>query len=109
MVKGGASREDLKFEIVGYRLDDFVLVGMPGEPFVEIGLGTKERCKAKHTLFAGYCNGVLAYWPTAETVAQGGMSVSAAVRTYKIPAPPTAETVPIIVAAFGELLEDLGC
>lgn len=109
MVKGGASREDLKFEIVGYRLDDFVLVGMPGEPFVEIGLGTKERCKAKHTLFAGYCNGVLAYWPTAETVAQGGMSVSAAVRTYKIPAAPTAETVPIIVAAFGELLEDLGC
>ena len=108
-VKGGAARESLKFEIVGFRLDDFVLLGMPGEPFVEIGLGAKERSRAQHTMFAGYCNGVLAYWPTAETVAQGGMSVSAAVRSYKIPAPPTAETVPIIVAAFGELLEELGC
>ena len=108
-VKGGAARESLKFEIVGFRLDDFVLLGMPGEPFVEIGLDAKERSRAQHTLFAGYCNGVLAYWPTAETVAQGGMSVSAAVRSYKIPAPPTAETVPIIVAAFGELLEELGC
>ena len=108
-VKSGTTREDLKFEIAGFRLDDFVLVGMPGEPFVEIGLGAKECSKAKHTLFAGYCNGVLAYWPTAETVAQGGMSVSAAVRTYKIPAPPTAETVPIIVAAFAELLEELDC
>ena len=34
---------------------------MPGEPFVEIGLGTKERSRAAHTLFAGYCNGVVTY------------------------------------------------
>lgn len=49
-VKGGAARESLKFEIVGFRLDDFVLVGMPGEPFVEIGLGAKERSRAQHTI-----------------------------------------------------------
>jgi hypothetical protein len=58
-------------------------------------------------MFAGYCNGILAYWPTAETVAQGGMSVQSAVKTYKILAPPTAETAAIIVAAFDELLKDL--
>lgn len=67
-----------------------VLVGMPGEPFAEIGLATKARSTASHTMFAGYCNGILAYWPTAETVAQGGMSVRSAVKSYKIPAPPTA-------------------
>jgi hypothetical protein len=40
-------------------------------------------------------------------VAQGGMSVQSAVKTYKILAPPTAETAAIIVAAFDELLKDL--
>ena len=80
---------------------------MPGEPFAEIALATKARSTASHTMFAGYCNGILAYWPTAETVSQGGMSVRSAVKTYKIAAPPTAETADIIVAAFDELLKDL--
>ena len=87
-VKAGVRKESLPFEILAYRLDDFLLTAQPGEPFVEIGLGVKKRSKAKHTMFGGYCNGVLAYMPTAETVDQGGMSVEAAVRTYNIPAPP---------------------
>ena len=81
---------------------------MPGEPFVEIGLAVKERSQASHTLFAGYCNGVITYWPTAATVAQGGMAVDSATKAYNIPTPPVAETVDIIVGAFAELLADLG-
>ena len=107
-VKAGVKQDALTFDIVGYRLDDFVLVGMPGEPFVEIGLGTKERSKADHTMFAGYCNGTMAYWPTAETVAQGGMAVESAVKSYNNSAPPVAETVDILVGEFGELLSELG-
>ena len=107
-VKAGVKQDALTFDIVGYRLDDFVLVGMPGEPFVEIGLGTKERSKAEHTMFAGYCNGTVAYWPTAETVAQGGMAVESAVKAYNNSAPPVAETVGILVSEFGELLGELG-
>jgi hypothetical protein len=106
-VKDGKKKEWLSFDIIGFRLDDFVLVGMPGEPFVEIGLAVKQRSSAKLTFFAGYCNGSLAYWPTAETVAQGGMSVSSALKTYCIPTPPVAETADIIVAAFDELLQEL--
>ena len=106
-VKADITQEALSFEIVGYRLDDFVLVGMPGEPFVEIGLAVKQRSKAKHTLFAGYCNGAVAYWPTAETVAQGGMAVEASVKSYNIPAPPVSETVDIIVGEFARLLSEL--
>jgi hypothetical protein len=75
---------------------------------VEIALAVKERSKAGHTMFAGYCNGSLAYWPTAETVAQGGMSVSSALKTYCISAAPVAETVDIIVGGFDEVLEELG-
>jgi len=107
-VEADIERESLSFEMVGFRLDDFVLVGMPGEPFVEIALAVKERSKAGHTMFAGYCNGSLAYWPTAETVAQGGMSVSSALKTYCISAPPVAETADIIVGGFDEVLEELG-
>ena len=107
-VRAGVKEESLSFEIAAYRLDDFVLVAQPGEPFVEIGLGVKKRSKAKHTMFGGYCNGVLAYMPTAETVAQGGMSVEAAVRTYNIPTPPVAETVDIVVGEYGKLLNEVG-
>ena len=107
-VKGGVKRETLSFDIVGYRLDDFVLVAMPGEPFVEIALGVKEHSKARHTMFAGYSNGTQAYWPTAQTVAQGGMAVESAVKTYNNSAPPVAETVDILVGEFGHLLSELG-
>ena len=106
--EAGVTSEHLSFEIVGYRIDDFVFAGMPGEPFVEIGLGVKALSDTLVTLFAGYCNGVLAYWPSAQTVKQGGMSVSSAVTTYHISAPPTEDTVDIIVGAFAELYKDLG-
>ena len=107
-VKTGQTQASLSFDITGFRLDDFVLVGMPGEPFVEIGLAVKALSKARHTMFAGYCNGVAAYWPTPETVACGGMAVEAAVKTYGNPTPPVSETVELLVAQFGQLLNDLG-
>ena len=107
-LRAGVTSEELSFEIVGLRIDDIALVAMPGEPFVEIGLAVKERSQASHTLFAGYCNGVITYWPTAATVAQGGMAVDSATKAYNIPTPPVAETVDIIVGAFAELLADLG-
>ena len=107
-VRAGVKQDKLVFEIVGYRLDDFVLVALPGEPFVEIALGIKERSKAAHTMVAGYGNGNVGYLPSAETVAQGGMAVEASVKTYNISAPPVSETVDIVVAEFGKLLEDLG-
>jgi hypothetical protein len=106
-VEGGIEQESLSFDIVGFRLDDFALMGMPGEPFVEIGLAVKAHSKALHTMFAGYCNGSLAYWPTAETVAQGGMAVSSSLQTYNIAAPPVAETADIIVGAFDGVLRQL--
>jgi hypothetical protein len=100
--------ETLSYDLVGYRLDDFVLLGMPGEPFVEIALGARQRSKAQHTMFAGYVNGIQAYLPSRQTVRQGGMSVSSAVRTYNIPAPPTEAAVDTVVGEFGRLLSELG-
>jgi hypothetical protein len=107
-VKNGIKQDYLTFDIVGYRLDDFVLAALPGEPFVEIALGVKERSRAGHTMVAGYGNGNVGYLPCAETVAQGGMAVEASVKTYNISAPPVSETVDIVVAEFSKLLDDLG-
>lgn len=107
-VRDGVKQETLSFEIIGIRLDDFVVLGMPGEPFVEIGIRAKDHSTAKHTMFAGFCNGVLAYWPNAETVSRGGMAVESSLVTYNISAPPVTETSDIIVAEFANLLNDLG-
>ena len=107
-VKAGETDHYLEYPLLGIRLDDFALVAMPGEPFVEIGLGVKQRSKARHTMFAGYANGVQAYLPTPQTVRQGGMSVSSAVRTYNIPAPPTEAAVETVVQACGAVLNELG-
>ena len=107
-VEAGDLAHTLEYPIAGYRIDDFVLLSMPGEPFVEIQLGVKERSRAKNTMFADYANGVLAYVPVAQTVRQGGMSVSSAVRTYNIPAPPTERAVDEVVSAFRSLLSQLG-
>ena len=106
-VASGIERESLCFDIVGFRLDDFALMGMPGEPFVEIGLAVKTRSKAGHTMFAGYCNGSLAYWPTAQTVAEGGMAVSSSLQTYNISAAPVAQTADIILQGFDGVLREL--
>ena len=107
-VLNGVKQPELNFEVVGYRLDDFVLISMPGEPFAEIGLAVKQNSKAKNTMFSGYGNGTLAYWPSADTVVNGGMAVESSVKTYDIPSPPTSKTVDIIVSEISLLLKTLG-
>lgn len=107
-VRAGDLEPSLEYPLVGFRIDDFVLLGMPGEPFVEIQLGVKQCSTAKHTMFAGYANGVLAYIPVAQTVRQGGMSVSSALRTYNIPAAPVESAADDVISAFGDLLAELG-
>jgi hypothetical protein len=107
-VRAGDLEPSLEYPLVGFRIDDFVLLGMPGEPFVEIQLGVKQCSTAKHTMFAGYANGVLAYIPVAQTVRQGGMSVSSALRTYNIPTAPVESAADDVISAFGDLLAELG-
>ena len=44
----------------------------PGEFFVEHGLRLKQQSIVRHTLFAGYANGHLGYFPTIRAAAEGG-------------------------------------
>ena len=106
-VSSGVTNDELTVEVQGLRLNDFVLLAMPGEPFVEIALESKRRSSAAVTFFAGYCNGLMAYWPTPETLEQRGMAAASAVKTYNNSAPPVGDAVALIVGGFEQVLSDL--
>lgn len=54
-------------------LDDRLAIGtFPGEFFVEHGLRFKQQSMVRNTLFAGYTNGALGYFPTIRGAAEGG-------------------------------------
>ena len=106
-VRKGIVNDEITIEIQGFRLDDFALLAMPGEPFVEIGLEAKRCSSAATTFFAGYCNGLVAYWPTPDTLKQRGMAAASAVKTYNNSAPPVVDAVRIIVGGFEQVLSDL--
>ncbi|MEE2777346.1 MAG: neutral/alkaline non-lysosomal ceramidase N-terminal domain-containing protein [Acidobacteriota bacterium] len=60
-------------EINTVLFDDRLAVGtFPGEFFVEHGLRFKDQSMVTNTLFVGYTNGALAYFPTIRAAAEGG-------------------------------------
>ncbi len=65
-------KRTMDVELVGLRIDDFVLVTFPGELTVEIGLNIKQASPHEHTFVAGYTNGYIYYAPTAEQLLNVG-------------------------------------
>jgi len=51
---------------------EIVLVGMPGEPFVNFQIEWRARCPVQTAFFAGYANGYFDYLPTIAAAAEGG-------------------------------------
>jgi hypothetical protein len=60
------------YEIQAFRLGDFALVTLMGEPFVEIQLRIKLESPAPYTFVAHFCNGYAGYIPTADALQRGG-------------------------------------
>ena len=59
--------------------DDRAAIGFfPGEFFVEHGLRFKRESRVKDTIFAGYTNGALGYFPTIRAAAEGGYGATEA-------------------------------
>lgn len=69
-------------EIQTIRLGEAALVGLPGEPFAELGLRIKFRSPFEPTLLVGYANGCVAYLPTEQAFAEGGYEPDTACRFY---------------------------
>jgi len=70
-------------EIQALRLGDALLIGTPGETFVEIGLAIKAASPVANTFVLGYTNGVFGYIPTAKAFEEGGYEVDAAYKFYR--------------------------
>jgi hypothetical protein len=68
-------KSHIELEIQAIRINDIVIVGMPGEPFVEIGLAIKAGSPFAHTLFSGYSNVGGSYIPMADAYPVGGYEV----------------------------------
>lgn len=78
----GERRLTREIEIQAIRVNDFVRVGIPLEPFAGLSLAFRERISQHEALerpgyfaFGGYTNGVFGYLPTAEEHAAGGYEV----------------------------------
>jgi len=70
-----AQKDPIDVHLQAIRIGDTALVGVPAEPFAEIGADVKRRSKAPHTVFCGYTNGLFAYVPTAAAYEEGGYEV----------------------------------
>jgi hypothetical protein len=72
-IRSGGTHKEIEFQAI--RLGPTALVGIPVEPFSEIGAGVKADSPFETTFFSGYTNGVNLYLPVAEAFEQGGYEV----------------------------------
>jgi hypothetical protein len=73
------------------RIGDLVLVGLPGEIFVEFGLAIKAASPATRTAVVSLANDYVGYVPTVQAFAEGGYETWAARSAW--PAPGTGEAM----------------
>ena len=69
------SKKTATIEMQAIRIGSLALIGMPGEPFAEIGVEVRRRSPFAVTMFSGYSNGGFAYIPTKEDYQFGGYGV----------------------------------
>ena len=65
-------RDGEDIEINAFRLGDVGFVGLPGEPFCQIGTGIKAESPFAVTAVFALCNGVVGYVPMPEHFERGG-------------------------------------
>ena len=90
----GSEPEPPHSEVQALGLGEIGLVGLPGEPFVELGKHLKAVSPFPHTLVVGYANAMIGYLPTAAAFAEGGYEVEGAARWYGVcPLSPTTQSL----------------
>jgi hypothetical protein len=73
--KKQSAGETIPMEFQAIRLGNTALVGIPVEPFAEIGVAVKEQSPFATTFFSGYTNGVNFYMPMPYAYEEGGYEV----------------------------------
>jgi hypothetical protein len=89
------------------RIGEGVIVTAPGETFTEIGMAVKQRAPGRPTLYAGYTNGAVGYFPIAAAYPEGGYEPAYSNRSYGSPAPAAPECERMLVEGGVRLAESL--
>ncbi|HLI15629.1 MAG TPA: hypothetical protein VKV23_06215 [Acidimicrobiales bacterium] len=89
------------------RIGDGLIATGPGEIFTEIGMAVKERAPGVPTLYLGYTNGIVSYFPTAAEYPYGGYEADYACRSYGLPAQVAPECEQILVETAVRAGEEL--
>ena len=79
------------------RIGDGVIVSGPGEVFSEIGMAVKERSPGRPTMYAGFTNGLVAYFATEAEYRYGGYEADYSRRGHGNPAHVAPECERILV------------
>jgi hypothetical protein len=79
------------------RIGDAVIATGPGETFTEIGMAVKERGPGRPTLYCGYTNGLVSYFPTAAEYQYGGYEADYGCRSVGNPSHVAPECEQILV------------
>jgi hypothetical protein len=89
------------------RIGDGAVVSGPGEVFSEIGMAVKERSPGTPTMYAGFTNGLVAYFATAAEYAYGGYEADYSRRGHGNPAHVAPECEQILVETGVRAAEEL--
>lgn len=82
IVETGRIVDHLEMEIQVMRMNDAVLVAMPGEIFVDIGINIKQASPYPYTFVIEMANGAIGYLPTREAFEVGGYEPEHAAKIY---------------------------
>ena len=91
--------KEIELDITGVRIGDIALVGIPGEPFTEVGVEIKKSDGYKMIMPCGLTNDYAGYFPMKEAFDEGGYE--ARTSTYK------ASVAERIIEGGKELLKEL--
>jgi neutral ceramidase len=73
MLKGEWPQDEMPLAVTTLLINKKIaLMGMPGEPFVELQINWRDRCPVPDAFFLGYANGYYDYFPTIRAAAEGG-------------------------------------
>lgn len=107
LVTDGTVPTSIRSTVQVLRFGQVAIVGLPGEPFNEIGSRIKVASPAKFTITCGYTNDAVGYLPTTEEHPFGGYEVAMNHRHYGNPSPISKGVDVVIQAAAAELLHRL--
>jgi neutral ceramidase len=106
-VRAGRAQTSIDSSIHAVRIGDGVIITGPGEVFTEIGMAVKQRSPGLPTLYAGYTNDAVGYFPTAAAYPEGGYEPAYSNRSYGRPAPVDPACERLLVEGGVRLAETL--